>query len=85
VKRATDSFLGIPSQCISSPKTGIGARGQPSDQYLSNVAMKINAKLAGVNCIINRSLRFNWQMKPYMVLGDHQSSVTSQPAQKCSF
>ena len=46
VKRASDSYLGVPSQCFVARKASIGvpqARGRP--QYCANIAMKVNAKL----------------------------------------
>ena len=42
VKRASDSFLGVPSQCFVTRKASIGVpapRGRP--QYCSNIAMKV--------------------------------------------
>ena len=50
VKRASDSLLGIPSQCFVAAKAGVGqaARGGRT-QYTANLAQKINAKLGGCN------------------------------------
>jgi len=51
VKHVSDTELGIPSQCFVAKPAGIGygnyPRGLP--QYCANVALKINAKLDGVN------------------------------------
>jgi eukaryotic translation initiation factor 2C len=75
VKQASDSFIGVPSQCISSPKASIGNGQKPDDQFLANLAMKINAKLAGVNWIVDTSSQLAWQKEPYMVLGDKLPAV----------
>ncbi|TMW60264.1 hypothetical protein Poli38472_000306 [Pythium oligandrum] len=53
IKRASDSHLGIPTQCVMGNKIE-RARGQ----YCENVALKINQKLNGVNLIIRRPLSF---------------------------
>lgn len=68
VKRASDSYLGIPSQCFVARKASIGvpqARGRP--QYCANIAMKVNAKLDGVNCALATVQPF--MQKPFMVIG----------------
>ena len=49
VKRASDSFLGVPSQCFVTRKASIGVpapRGRP--QYCSNIAMKVGLGVQGV-------------------------------------
>ena len=69
VKRASDSFLGIPSQCFVARKASIGvpqARGRP--QYCANIAMKANAKLDGINCALATIQPF--MERPYMVIGE---------------
>ncbi|KAK9915065.1 hypothetical protein WJX75_004310 [Coccomyxa subellipsoidea] len=69
VKRASDSHLGMPSQCFNPQKGGIGTpprRGR--DQYMGNVAQKVNAKLGGINVsLISRPIP--WMDEPLMVLG----------------
>ena len=58
VKRASDSFLGIVSQCFVTRKASIGVpniRGRP--QYCANLAMKINAKIGGKNVALPREER----------------------------
>jgi eukaryotic translation initiation factor 2C len=79
VKQVGDTMLGIPTQCIVSSKAKIGqdgARGQ--DQYIANVALKINAKLGGSNVALSASaldanpgLKHLQEIlsKPYMVFG----------------
>ncbi|KAK9827384.1 hypothetical protein WJX81_005044 [Elliptochloris bilobata] len=71
VKRASDSFLGVPSQCFVTRKASIGVpapRGRP--QYCSNIAMKVNAKLGGTNCILDGMVSAHpWTSKPFMVCG----------------
>ena len=70
VKRASDSFLGIPSQCFAANKAKLGdpdPRGR--EQYLANIGMKVNAKLNGVNVVLTPRGLFPWMTRPYMVLG----------------
>ena len=56
VKLSSDVHLGVPSQCVVSTNAGIGRRLQrPRDQYIANVALKVNAKLGGVNSVIANS------------------------------
>ena len=50
MKRASDSFLGVPSQCFVTRKASIGVpapRGRP--QYCSNIAMKVGYDNMGSN------------------------------------
>lgn len=68
VKHFGDVFRGVPTQCISSKKIK-GSR----PQYWANVCLKINAKLGGINSILdpnNPNLRFISDVaNPAMVLG----------------
>ncbi len=55
VKRASDSFLGVPSQCFVTRKASIGVpapRGRP--QYCANIAMKVGHVLGSLG---NMALR----------------------------
>lgn len=77
VKRASDSYLGIPSQCFAANKAKIGEfnpRGR--EQYLANIGMKVNAKLNGTNVVLSKSL-FPWMNSPYMVFGTALPTVLS--------
>ncbi|KAK9811199.1 hypothetical protein WJX73_009529 [Symbiochloris irregularis] len=70
VKRASDSFIGVPSQCFVSSKASIGnpakLRGRP--QYCANLGMKINAKLGGTNVVLTELP--NWaRAADFMVMG----------------
>ena len=81
VKRVSDSRLGIPSQCI-----GLGslqknaARPASMDQYCANLAMKINAKLGGINALpcnpttprgeLQASLGVPCLDEPFMIFGE---------------
>ena len=72
VKRATDSFLGVPSQCFVSQKAGIAApaklRGR--QQYTANLAMKINAKQGGTNVALGDHALPTWtKQSDFMVFG----------------
>ncbi|ORZ13829.1 Piwi domain-domain-containing protein [Lobosporangium transversale] len=44
IKRVTDTFLGVASQCLQSKQVG-----NPRRQYCANVCLKINVKLGGAN------------------------------------
>ena len=74
IKKATDSFLGIPSQCIALESSKLlqfnsndGSAISKRDQYLANLAMKINVKLGGVNVAPVQFPR--WANDPFMVIG----------------
>ena len=74
VKRASDSFLGIPSQCFAANKAKIGEREPKGrEQYLANIGMKVNAKLNGTNVVLSRN-PCTWMEKPYIVFGTHLCS-----------
>ena len=80
MKRSSDSFLGIPSQCFVACKAAIGMpQNKPRDQYTANLALKINTKLDGVNCIVPKN--FPWQSQPYMVFGEPTSAQTDLATQ----
>ena len=51
IKQATDSLLGVSSQCVVAGKAGVGRGAQVRGrmQYAANVALKINAKMGGIN------------------------------------
>ena len=80
VKRASDSFLGIPSQCFVAKKASVGMPpGKPRDQYTANLAMKINVKLEGINWYIRPSPKAPWQSQPYMVIGGLPPYLHARP------
>ena len=68
VKQASDSYLGIASQCIAAEGSRILTQ-TPNDQYCANLAMKVNAKLGGINAAPLQSTLPQWQNGPFMVLG----------------
>jgi Piwi domain len=75
IKQASDSELGVPSQCIIARKAGIGEReprGQA--QYIANVAMKVNSKLGGHNVELagesfGKLSLPEFAKKPFMAMG----------------
>ena len=84
VKRASDSFLGIPSQCLVAERAGIGgfALRKSRDfkevnrrQYCANVSLKVNAKLDGTNATL--ATIQPWQLRPYMLMGAPQATPIS--------
>ncbi len=52
VKRMGDSVLGIATQCIKSKNVT-----RTTAQMLSNLCLKINAKLGGINTILVPEMR----------------------------
>lgn len=74
VKAASDSVLGVPSQCLVARHAGVGpgalVRGRL--QYCLNVSFKVNAKLGGTNVKLLGEPR-TWMPlmrgKPFMVVG----------------
>lgn len=72
VKRATDSFIGIPSQCFVSNNASIGNPGKLRGrlQYTANLGMKINAKLGGINVAMAPNSMPAWaRQADFMIFG----------------
>ncbi|KAF8513192.1 Piwi domain-containing protein [Gautieria morchelliformis] len=64
IRRICDIELGIPATCTQSPKIR-SEKGQM--QYMANVALKINAKLGGVNHALDR-VSSKWLSSPVTML-----------------
>ncbi len=52
VKRVGDTMLGVASQCVQLKNVV-----RPSPQTLSNLCLKINVKLGGINSILVPGIR----------------------------
>ena len=52
VKRVGDTLLGVATQCVQTKNVS-----KPSPQTLSNLCLKINVKLGGINSIIVPQMR----------------------------
>jgi eukaryotic translation initiation factor 2C len=52
VKRVGDTLLGMATQCVQMKNVN-----KPSPQTLSNLCLKINVKLGGVNSILFPTMR----------------------------
>ncbi|XP_026820785.1 protein argonaute-2-like [Rhopalosiphum maidis] len=72
VKRVGDIVLGIVTQCIQAKNVN-----KPSPQTLSNLCLKINVKLGGINSILVPSIRPKVFNEPLLFLGAY---VTHPPA-----
>ncbi|KAJ4473038.1 Piwi domain-containing protein [Lentinula aciculospora] len=84
VKRAGDIQLGVPTQCIRwSSKLIQNVRNNRVDQYLNNLALKINARCGGVNHVPS-SIAMNYLAEvPTMVIGadvSHPSPGSTAPS-----
>ena len=68
VKALGDAELGLPTQCIAANKAGLGTeapiQAKGRSQYLANVAMKINAKLGGLNVKVGLTPARAWLLLP---------------------
>ena len=53
VKRVGDTLLGVATQCVQSKNVM-----RPSPQTLSNLCLKINVKLGGINSILVPNIRY---------------------------
>lgn len=65
VKRVSDVVLKIPSQCVNCAKQSRGL----NDAVLSNLALKINLKLGGVNARLASPLRVAPDVASLMICG----------------
>ena len=65
VKRVGDTVLGMATQCVQAKNVN-----KTSPQTLSNLCLKINVKLGGVNSILVPSIRpkvsANWNTKIFL-------------------
>jgi len=64
VKRFGDVLHGVVTQCVRVDKVT-----RANDQYCNNVAMKINAKLGGINAIPKADVLKRLSEKPYIIMG----------------
>jgi len=67
IKRVCELQLGVPSQCFNVAKAG--NQRLANDTYFTNVMLKINAKLGGVNFHAPKALPALLRSKPTLVLG----------------
>ncbi|XP_077291861.1 protein argonaute-1 isoform X12 [Arctopsyche grandis] len=72
VKRVGDTVLGMATQCVQAKNVN-----KTSPQTLSNLCLKINVKLGGINSILVPSLRPKVFNEPVIFLG---ADVTHPPA-----
>ena len=72
VKRVGDTLLGMATQCVQAKNVN-----KTSPQTLSNLCLKINVKLGGVNSILVPSIRPKVFEEPVIFLG---ADVTHPPA-----
>ena len=71
VKRVGDTLLGMATQCVQAKNVN-----KTSPQTLSNLCLKINVKLGGVNSILVPSIRPKVFNEPVIFLG---ADVTHPP------
>lgn len=72
VKRVGDTVLGMATQCVQAKNVN-----KTSPQTLSNLCLKINVKLGGINSILVPSIRPKVFNEPVIFLG---ADVTHPPA-----
>ncbi|XP_035232913.1 protein argonaute-1-like isoform X2 [Stegodyphus dumicola] len=66
VKRVGDTVLGIATQCVQAKNVN-----KTSPQTLSNLCLKINVKLGGINSILVPSIRAKVCNEPVIFFGAH--------------
>ncbi|RKP05373.1 Piwi domain-containing protein [Thamnocephalis sphaerospora] len=64
IKRVGETVIGIPTQCIIGKNVY-----RPNNQYLSNVCLKMNAKLGGVNVVLTPDQIPFIAQKPTIIIG----------------
>jgi len=64
VKHFGDVLEGITTQCVRVDKIA-----KAKDQYCNNVAMKINAKLGGVNAAPESKVLHDLRQQPFIIMG----------------
>ncbi|XP_041360926.1 protein argonaute-2-like isoform X5 [Gigantopelta aegis] len=76
VKRVGDILFGLATQCVQQKNVN-----KTSPQTLSNLCLKINVKLGGINSILLPSIRPQVFKEPIIFLG---ADVTHPPAGDCA-
>ena len=70
MKRASDSLLGVPSQCFVAGTAGVGRASRGSRaQYTANLALKVNAKVGGCLARLSDQDEAPFMKEPFMVMG----------------
>ena len=64
IKRVADNVIGVVTQCVQSKFVR-----DPKPQVISNICMKINAKLGGINHIICKDVQAPVFKEPVIVFG----------------
>lgn len=64
IKRVADNVIGVVTQCVQSKFVR-----DPKPQVISNISMKINAKLGGINHIICKDMQAPVFKEPVIVFG----------------
>ncbi|KAL7275850.1 Protein argonaute [Rhizina undulata] len=64
IKAYCDTYIGVASQCLQSKHVS-----QAKPQYCSNVGMKVNAKLGGVTCFLDKTDHPLFGREPSIVIG----------------
>ena len=67
VKRIGDTVIGIPTQCIQA--RSVNRQTSTQTQIISNVVLKINVKLGGINSILVPHIRAKIFKQPIIFLG----------------
>ncbi|KAJ3712807.1 Piwi domain-containing protein [Lentinula raphanica] len=85
VKRVGDTKLGVPTQCIrwSQKLVQTVRNNRGLDQYLNNLALKINGRCGGINHVPASEAMSFLTAKPTMVIGadvSHPSPGSSAPS-----
>ncbi|KAI9243621.1 Piwi domain-containing protein [Phascolomyces articulosus] len=63
IKRVTETIIGVPTQCVLSKKVS-----DNNNQYCTNVSLKVNVKLGGMNVYLPQSHPFLTE-KPTIIIG----------------
>ncbi|KAI7849000.1 Piwi domain-containing protein [Circinella umbellata] len=63
IKRVTETVIGVPTQCVMSKKVS-----DNNNQYCTNVSLKVNVKLGGMNVYLPQSHQFLTE-RPTIIIG----------------
>ena len=72
IKRVGDSVLGIPTQCVQLKNVQ-----QARSQLCANISLKINAKLGGINHVVDPSVKSLVFREPSIIFGADMSQPSS--------